>query len=97
MVIKADSLAWSVMATPTRPFHAEPCCIAQCFGSFARPHNLSHILSQASVPYMEKLGVGTTATVANCRTIGTAIWFTFRTPHIEVDSETYEVHAEVRC
>ena len=99
MVIKGGFIAWSVMGDANASIPTpQPVLYRPMFGSFgAAPQSTAvTFVSQASVPYMQTLGLGKRlAAVANCRTIGKAnMIHNSATPHIEVDPETYEVHAD---
>jgi urease subunit alpha len=99
MVIKGGFIAWSVMGDANASIPTpQPVLYRPMFGSFgAAPQSTAiTFVSQASIPYVEKLGLGKRmAAVANCRTIGKAnMIHNSATPHIEVDAETYEVHAD---
>ncbi len=76
----------------------QPVLYRPMFGSFggAPQSTALTFISLASLPYVEKLGLKKRlAPVRNCRKIGKAdMIHNSATPHIEVDPETYEVHAD---
>ena len=99
MVIKGGFIAWSVMGDANASIPTpQPVLYRPMFGSFgAAPQSTAvTFVSQASLPYVETLGLGKRlAAVVNCRKIGKAnMIHNSATPHIEVDAETYEVHAD---
>jgi urease subunit alpha len=99
LIIKGGFIAWSVMGDANASIPTpQPVLYRPMFGSFgAAPQSTSAtFVSGASFPYMEKLGLGKRLVpVQNCRKIGKAdMIHNAATPHIEVDAETYEVHAD---
>jgi urease subunit alpha len=99
MVIKGGLIAWSVMGDANASIPTpQPVLYRPMFGSFgSAPQAIAAIfISRASLPHVEKLGLGKRLVpVANCRKIGKAnMIHNSATPHIEVDPETYEVHAD---
>jgi urease subunit alpha len=99
MVIKGGFIAWSVMGDANASIPTpQPVLYRPMFGSFGGAAQSTGVtfISMASLPYMETLGLKKRLVpVQNCRTIGKAdmIHNSF-TPKIEVDPETYEVHAD---
>jgi urease subunit alpha len=99
MVIKGGFIAWSVMGDANASIPTpQPVLYRPMFGSFgAAPQAIAAtFVSSASFSNVEKLGLGKRLVpVVNCRTIGKAnMIHNSATPHIEVDPETYEVHAD---
>ena len=99
MVIKGGFIAWSVMGDANASIPTpQPVLYRPMFGSFgAAPQSTGvTFVSLASVPYVETLGLHKRLVpVQNCRKIGKAdMIHNSATPHIEVDPETYEVHAD---
>jgi urease subunit alpha len=99
MVIKGGFIAWSVMGDANASIPTpQPVLYRPMFGSFGAATQSTGVtfISMASLPYMEKLGLGKRLVpVRDCRKIGKAnMLHNQATPHIEVDSETYEVHAD---
>jgi urease subunit alpha len=99
MVIKGGFIAWSVMGDANASIPTpQPVLYRPMFGSFgAAPQAIAAtFISSASFPNVEKLGLGKRLVpVQNCRKIGKAdMIHNSATPHIEVDPETYEVHAD---
>jgi urease subunit alpha len=99
MVIKGGFIAWSVMGDANASIPTpQPVLYRPMFGSFgAAPQGIAAtFISGASLPNVEKLGLGKRLVpVQNCRKIGKAdMLHNSATPHIEVDPETYEVHAD---
>jgi urease subunit alpha len=99
MVIKGGFIAWSVMGDANASIPTpQPVLYRPMFGSFgAAPHRTAvTFISMASLPYVEKLGLAKRLVpVVNCRKIGKAdMVHNAATPKIEVDPETYEVHAD---
>jgi urease subunit alpha len=99
MVIKGGFIAWSVMGDANASIPTpQPVLYRPMFGSFgAAPQAIAAtFISQASLPQVQKLGLGKRLVpVGNCRKIGkTNMIHNSATPHIEVDPETYEVHAD---
>jgi urease subunit alpha len=99
MVIKGGFIAWSVMGDANASIPTpQPVLYRPMFGSFggAPQSTALTFISLASLPYVEKLGLmKRLAPVQNCRKIGKAdMIHNSATPHIEVDPETYEVHAD---
>jgi urease subunit alpha len=99
MVIKGGFIAWSVMGDANASIPTpQPVLYRPMFGSFgAAPQGIAAtFISRASLPHVQKLGLGKQLVpVANCRKIGKAnMIHNSATPHIEVDPETYEVHAD---
>jgi urease subunit alpha len=99
MVIKGGFIAWSVMGDANASIPTpQPVLYRPMFGSFgAAPQSTGvTFVSLASVPHVEKLGLHKRLVpVQNCRKIGKAdMIHNSATPHIEVDPETYEVHAD---
>jgi urease alpha subunit len=99
MVIKGGFIAWSVMGDANASIPTpQPVLYRPMFGSFggAPQSTALTFISLASLPYVEKLGLKKRlAPVQNCRKIGKAdMVHNSATPHIEVDPETYEVHAD---
>jgi urease subunit alpha len=99
MVIKGGFIAWSVMGDANASIPTpQPVLYRPMFGSFgAAPQAIAAtFISRASLPHVQKLGLGKRlVTVENCRKIGKAdMIHNSATPHIEVDPETYEVHAD---
>ncbi len=99
LVIKGGFIAWSVMGDANASIPTpQPVLYRPMFGSFgAAPQAIgATFISRASLPHVEKLGLGKRlVTVENCRKIGKAdMIHNSATPHIEVDPETYEVHAD---
>jgi urease subunit alpha len=99
MVIKGGFIAWSVMGDANASIPTpQPVLYRPMFGSFGGAAQSTGVtfISMASLPYMETLGLRKRLVpVQNCRKIGKAdmIHNSF-TPKIEVDPETYEVHAD---
>jgi urease subunit alpha len=99
MVIKGGFIAWSVMGDANASIPTpQPVLYRPMFGSFGGATQSTGVtfISMASLPYMETLGLRKRLVpVQNCRKIGKAdmIHNSF-TPKIEVDPETYEVHAD---
>jgi urease subunit alpha len=99
MVIKGGFIAWSVMGDANASIPTpQPVLYRPMFGSFGGAPQSTGVtfISMASLPYMETLGLRKRLVpVQNCRKIGKAdmIHNSF-TPKIEVDPETYEVHAD---
>jgi urease subunit alpha len=99
MVIKGGFIAWSVMGDANASIPTpQPVLYRPMFGSFgAAPQAISAtFISRASLPHVQKLGLGKRlVAVENCRKISKAdMIHNSATPHIEVDAETYEVHAD---
>ncbi len=99
IVIKGGFIAWSVMGDANASIPTpQPVLYRPMFGSFgAAPQAIgATFVSSASLPQVEKLGLGKRLVpVVNCRAIGKAnMIHNSATPHIEVDPETYEVHAD---
>ena len=99
MVIKGGFIAWSVMGDANASIPTpQPVLYRPMFGSFgAAPQSTGvTFISLASLGTVEKLGLKKRlAPVQNCRKIGKAdMIHNSATPHIEVDPETYEVHAD---
>jgi len=99
MVIKGGFIAWSVMGDANASIPTpQPVLYRPMFGSFgAAPQAIAAtFISSASFPNVEKLGLDKRLVpVQNCRKIGKAdMIHNSATPHIEVDPETYEVHAD---
>jgi urease subunit alpha len=99
MIIKGGFIAWSVMGDANASIPTpQPVLYRPMFGSFGAAPQATGVtfISLASFPYVEKLGLGKRLVpVVNCRTIGKAnMLHNSATPHIEVDPETYEVHAD---
>jgi urease subunit alpha len=99
MVIKGGFIAWSVMGDANASIPTpQPVLYRPMFGSFGGAAQSTGVtfISMASLPYMETLGLRKRLVpVQNCRKIGKAdmIHNSFM-PKIEVDPETYEVHAD---
>jgi urease subunit alpha len=99
MVIKGGFIAWSVMGDANASIPTpQPVLYRPMFGSFGRAPQSTAVTftSMAGLPYMEKLGLGKRLVpVRNCRKIGKAdMIHNAATPKIDVDPETYEVHAD---
>src|ERR1700728_3323873 len=99
MIVKGGLIAWSVMGDANASIPTpQPVLYRPMFGSFgAAPQAIAAtFVSSASFSNVEKLGLGKRlVTVENCRKIGKAdMIHNSATPHIEVDPETYEVHAD---
>jgi urease subunit alpha len=99
MVIKGGLIAWSVMGDANASIPTpQPVLYRPMFGSFgAAPQAIAAtFISRVSLPHVQKLGLGKQLVpVENCRKIGKAnMIHNSATPHIEVDPETYEVHAD---
>ncbi len=99
MVIKGGFIAWSVMGDANASIPTpQPVLYRPMFGSFGGAPQSTGVtfISLASVPYVETLGLHKRLVpVQNCRKIGKAdMIHNSATPHIEVDPETYEVHAD---
>src|SRR5271169_3324917 len=99
MVIKGGLIAWSVMGDANASIPTpQPVLYRPMFGSFGGAAQATALtfVSLASLPYVEKRGLKKRlAPVQNCRKIGKAdMIHNSATPHIEVDPETYEVHAD---
>jgi urease subunit alpha len=99
MVIKGGFIAWSVMGDANASIPTpQPVLYRPMFGSFGgAPHATSaFFVSKASLPHVASLGLKRRlVAVENCRKIGKAdMIHNSATPHIEVDSETYEVRAD---
>ncbi len=99
MVIKGGFIAWSVMGDANASIPTpQPVLYRPMFGSFgdAPQATSATFISSASFSNVEKLGLKRRLVpVANCRNIGKAnMIHNAATPHIEVDPETYEVHAD---
>jgi urease subunit alpha len=99
MVIKGGFIAWSVMGDANASIPTpQPVLYRPMFGSFgAAPQAIAAtFISSASFPNVERLGLGKRLVpVTNCRNIGKAdMLHNSAMPHIEVDPETYEVHAD---
>jgi urease subunit alpha len=99
MIIKGGLIAWSVMGDANASIPTpQPVLYRPMFGSFgAAPQSTGvTFISLASLPHVESLGLGKRLVpVQNCRKIGKAdMIHNSATPHIEVDPETYEVHAD---
>ena len=99
MIIKGGFIAWSVMGDANASIPTpQPVLYRPMFGSFGGAAQSTGVtfISMASLPYMETLGLRKRLVpVQDCREIGKAdmIHNSF-TPKIEVDPETYEVHAD---
>jgi urease subunit alpha len=99
MIVKGGFIAWSVMGDANASIPTpQPVVYRPMFGAFAgaAPASSAAFVSQASVPQVERLGLHKrTVPVRNCRNIGKAnMARNAATPRIEVDPETYEVHAD---
>jgi urease subunit alpha len=99
MVIKGGFIAWSVMGDANASIPTpQPVLYRPMFGAFggATQAISQTFVSQASLPYIQKLGLRKRATpVRNCRNIGKKdMVLNSSTPRIEVDPETYEVRAD---
>ncbi len=99
MIIKGGFIAWSVMGDANASIPTpQPVLYRPMFGSFgAAPQSTGvTFISLASLPTVEKLGLRKRLVpVQNCRKIGKAdMIHNSATPKIEVDPETYEVHAD---
>jgi len=99
MVIKGGLIAWSVMGDANASIPTpQPVLYRPMFGSFgAAPQAIAAtFVSSASFSNVKNLGLGKRLVpVSNCRNIGKAnMIHNSATPHIEVDPETYEVHAD---
>jgi urease subunit alpha len=99
MVIKGGLIAWSVMGDANASIPTpQPVLYRPMFGSFGgAPQAIAAtFVSTASFSNVKKLGLGKRLVpVSNCRKIGKAnMIHNSATPHIEVDPETYEVHAD---
>jgi urease subunit alpha len=99
MVIKGGLIAWSVMGDANASIPTpQPVLYRPMYGSFgAAPQSTGvTFVSRASLSNVEKLGLGKRLVpVQNCRKIGKAdMVHNSATPNIEVDPETYEVHAD---
>ncbi len=99
MVIKGGFIAWSVMGDANASIPTpQPVLYRPMFGSFGGATQATSVIfvSGAGLPQVERLGLRKRpVAVANCRKIGKAdMIHNSATPHIEVDSETYEVRAD---
>jgi urease subunit alpha len=99
MVVKGGFIAWSVMGDANASIPTpQPVVYRPMFGAFAgaAPASSAAFVSQASLPQVERLGLDKRIVpVRNCRNIGKANMVrNAATPRIEVDPETYEVHAD---
>ena len=99
MIIKGGFIAWSVMGDANASIPTpQPVLYRPMFGSFGdAPQAIAAtFISRASLPHVEKLGLGKRLVpVENCRKIGKGdMIHNSATPQIEVDPETYEVHAD---
>ena len=99
MVVKGGFIAWSVMGDANASIPTpQPVIYRPMFGAFAgaTPASSAAFVSRASLPQVERLGVHKRIVpVRNCRNIGKANMVrNAATPRIEVDPETYEVHAD---
>jgi urease alpha subunit len=99
MIIKGGFIAWSVMGDANASIPTpQPVLYRPMFGSFGAAPQATGVtfISLASLPTVEKLGLKKRLVpVQNCRKIGKAdMIHNSGTPKIEVDPETYEVHAD---
>ena len=99
MVIKGGFIAWSVMGDANASIPTpQPVLYRPMFGSFGTATQATAVtfVSQASLNHVGQLGLRKRAVpVRNCRKIGKAnMIHNSATPRIEVDPETYEVHAD---
>ena len=99
MVVKGGFIAWSVMGDANASIPTpQPVVYRPMFGAFAgaAPASSAAFVSQASLPQVERLRLDKRIVpVRNCRHIGKANMVrNAATPRIEVDPETYEVHAD---
>jgi urease alpha subunit len=99
MVVKGGFIAWSVMGDANASIPTpQPVVYRPMFGAFAgaAPASSAAFVSQGSLPQVERLGLQKRIVpVRNCRNIGKANMVrNAATPRIEVDPETYEVHAD---
>jgi urease alpha subunit len=99
IIIKGGFIAWSVMGDANASIPTpQPVLYRPMFGSFgAAPQSTGvTFISLASLSHVKSLGLGKRLVpVQNCRKIGKAdMIHNSSTPHIEVDPETYEVHAD---
>ncbi len=99
MIIKGGFIAWSVMGDANASIPTpQPVLYRPMFGSFGGAPQTTGVtfISLASLGYVETLGLKKRLVpVQNCRKIGKAdMVHNFAMPKIEVDPETYEVHAD---
>jgi urease subunit alpha len=99
MIIKGGFIAWSVMGDANASIPTpQPVLYRPMFGSFGGAPQTTGVtfISLASLGYVETLGLKKRLVpVQNCRKIGKADMVNnSATPKIEVDPETYEVHAD---
>lgn len=99
MVVKGGFIAWSVMGDANASIPTpQPVVYRPMFGAFggAAPASSAAFVSKASLPQVERLGLHKRIVpVRNCRNLGKANMVrNAATPRIEVDPETYEVHAD---
>jgi urease subunit alpha len=99
MVVKGGFIAWSVMGDANASIPTpQPVMYRPMFGSFGSATQAigAMFVSRASLPHVERLGLRKRiVAVSNCRKIGKAdMIHNFATPKIDVDPETYEVHAD---
>jgi len=99
MIIKGGFIAWSVMGDANASIPTpQPVLYRPMFGSFGGAPQSTGVtfISLASLPYVETLGLKKRLVpVQDCRKIRKAdMIHNSATPHIEVDSETYEVRAD---
>ncbi|HEY9879463.1 MAG TPA: urease subunit alpha [Leptolyngbyaceae cyanobacterium] len=101
IVLKGGLIAWAQMGDPNasiptpQPVHMRP--MFGSFGGAIAPTSLTFISQaglEAGIP--QQVGLAKTAVaVANCRTLSKAdMKLNDAAPHMEVDSETYEVRAD---
>lgn len=99
MVIKGGFIAWSVMGDANASIPTpQPVLYRPMFGAFGAATQAISVtfVSKASVGRLATLGLRKRlVAVKNCRKIGKAnMVHNSATPRIEVDPETYEVHAD---
>jgi urease subunit alpha len=99
MVVKGGFIAWSVMGDANASIPTpQPVMYRPMFGSFGSATQAigAMFVSRASLPHVERLGLRKRiVAVSNCRKIGKAdMIHNSATPKIDVDPETYEVHAD---
>ena len=99
LILKGGFIAWSVMGDANASIPTpQPVLYRPMFGSFggAIQATSQTYVSGASLPHVQRLGLRKQLVpVKNCRAIGKKdMLHNSATPRIEVDPETYEVHAD---
>jgi urease subunit alpha len=99
IVVKGGLIAWSAMGDANASIPTpQPVLYRPMFGSFGSAAQSTGVtfISRAGLARVHQLGLRkSTVAVAGCRKIGKAdMIHNSATPHIEVDSETYEVRAD---